>query len=144
MLVKDCCQFLLAADEAEQRYQQSGDVEEASAWQDATANRLLEVALAQNPYVAKIMGHPRAFELTGPLEVEQGSPEEAVVIMFTTAHLWLSDFLALSWMLAALKNHPSEDVTHHAAWQKVLDQIGGEPTDEERFAFLRSLEEMDL
>jgi hypothetical protein len=64
--------------------------------------------------------------------------------MFTTAHLWLSDFLALSWMLAALKNHPSEDVTHHAAWQKVLDQIGGEPTDEERFAFLRSLEEMDL
>ena len=137
-------QFLLAADEAEQRYQQSGDEEEASAWQDATANRLLEVALAQNPYVAKIMGHPRAFELTCPLEVEQGSPEEAVVIMFTTAHLWLSDFLAVSWMLAALKNHPSEDVTHHAAWQKVLDQIGGEPTDEERFAFLRSLEEMDL
>jgi tetratricopeptide (TPR) repeat protein len=137
-------QFLLAADEAEQRYQQSGDVEEASAWQDATANQLLELALAQNSYVAKLMGHPRAFELTCPLEVEQGSPEEAIVIMFATAHLWLSDFLALSWMLAELKNHPSEEVTHHAAWQKVLDQIGGEPTDEERFAFLRSLEEMDL
>ena len=137
-------QFLLAADEAEQRYQQSGDVEEASAWQDARANKLLEVALAQNPYVAKLMGHPRAFELVCPHEVEQGSPAEAIVIMFATAHLWLSDFLALSWLLAALKDHPTANVEHHQEWENVLKQIGGEPTDEERFAFLRSLEEMDL
>ena len=137
-------QFLIAADEAEQRYQQSGDVEEASAWQDSKANKLLELAMAQNPYVAKLMGHPRSFELTCPNEVEQGSPAEAIVIMFATVHLWLSDFLALSWMLAAIKDGPTISATHDAAWQEVLSQIGGEPTDEERFAFLRSLEEMDL
>ena len=134
--------FLEAADAAEQAYQETGDLEAAQSWQDAEANGLLDRALRRNPYVARIMAHPRAFELDCPSQAGEGSPEEAVQVMFATAHLWLSDFLALSWLIARSKEVPLDD-KHAAAWQRLLEKLGGEPSDEERFAYLRQLEEMD-
>lgn len=135
--------FLEAADEAEQAYHQSGDHEAASSWQDQLASDLLDQALRRNPYVARIMAHPRAFELDCPQQAETGSPQEAVQLMFATAHLWLSDFLALSWLIARSKDTPPPADTFTAAWKDLLEKLGGEPSDEERFAYLRQLEEME-
>lgn len=135
--------FLEAADEAEERYQESGDVEAAAAWKDETAEQLLDTALRKNPYVAKLMAHPRAFELDCPQQSEPGSPHEAIAIMYATAHLWLSDFLALSWLLGGAKSIAHSNNAHDTAWEAILEKMGGEPTDEERFAFLRSLEELE-
>ena len=136
--------FLLAADEAEQAYQQSGDVEAASTWEDAQANEWLSMAMRANPYAARLIGHPRAFDLEYPAEAAAGSPAEGVKILFSSAHLWLSDFLALAWMLGELKQSPALPEKFAAEWSILLEKLGGEPSDEERFAFLRSLEEMDL
>lgn len=136
--------FLLAADEAEQAYQESGDVDAASSWEDAQANEWMRKAIRANPYAARLIGHPRAFDLEYPADAEAGSPEEGVRILFSSAHLWLSDFLALAWMLGELKHAPTLPEKFAAEWAVLLEKLGGEPTDEERFAFLRSLEEMDL
>jgi tetratricopeptide (TPR) repeat protein len=135
--------FLEAADLAEQAYQESGDVEAARAWEDAEANRLLDLALRSNPYVAAIMAHPRAFEMACPQEVTSGSPAEAVQVMFASAHLWLSDFLALHWLIGRSHYFPLQDHVHSGEWHRLLEELGGEPTDEERLAYLRQLEEMD-
>lgn len=136
--------FLEAADEAEQLYQETGDVAAAESWQDATANALLQLALERNPFVARLMAHPQAFQLDCPQEAPPGSPAEAITVMYATAHLWLSDFLALTWLIGAAKNFALEDNEHFTSWQQVLNQLGGEPSDEERYAYLRQLEEMDL
>jgi tetratricopeptide (TPR) repeat protein len=136
--------FLEAADEAEQRYQQTGDVDAASSWQDEAANVLLSKALHQNPYVAQLMAHPQAFQLDCPQESQLGSPAEAIAVMYACAHLWLSDFLALSWLIGTAKNVSRESSGFEHQWQQVLELLGGEPSDEERFAYLRQLEEMDL
>jgi hypothetical protein len=136
--------FLVAADEAEQAYQASGDVEAASSWEDAQANEWLRKAIRSNPYAARLIGHPRAFDLEYPAEAAAGSPAEGVKILFSSAHLWLSDFLALAWMLGELKQSPALPEEFAAEWSVLLEKLGGEPSDEERFAFLRSLEEMDL
>lgn len=133
--------FLEAADEAEQRYQQSGDIEAAASWHDNAANELLEKALDQNCHVARLMAHPRALELDCPAEAAPGSPAEAIMILYASAHLWLSDFLALSWLLGGLKNHRSRTSGHEVEWQQVLLLLGGEATDEERLEYLRNLEE---
>jgi len=133
--------FLEAADEAEQRYQQSGDIEAAASWHDDAANELLEKALDQNCHVARLMAHPRAFELDCPAEATPGSPAEAIMVLYASAHLWLSDFLALSWLLGGLKNHRSRTNDHEDEWQKILQLLGGEATDEERLEYLRNLEE---
>lgn len=135
--------FLEAADEAEQLYQQTGDLDAASSWQDETANALLAQALQRNPYVARLMAHPQAFQLDCPSEGAPGSPAEAISVMYASAHLWLSDFLALSWLIGHAKGVAQEVQGHEAAWQQVLAQLGGEPSDEERFAYLRQLEEME-
>lgn len=136
--------FLEAADEAEERYQTTGDVEQAATWQDPQAQELLEIALRKNPFVAALMAHPRAFDLSCPQQAESGTPAEAVMIMYASAHLWLSDFLALSWLLGGAKAVDYSSHPFAADWQKILVELGGEPSDEERFAYLRSLEEMDL
>lgn len=136
--------FLFAADEAEQAYQASGDVEAASSWEDAQANEWLRKAIRSNPYAARLIGHPRAFDLEYPAEAAAGSPAEGVKILFASAHLWLSDFLALAWMLGELKQSSALPEKFVAEWSILLEKLGGEPSDEERFAFLRSLEEMDL
>jgi len=135
--------FLEAADVAEQAYQETGDVAAAHAWEDPEANRLLDLALQRNPFVAAIMAHPRAFELEFPKEAPWGSPAEAVQVMFASAHLWLSDFLALHWLIGRSQRFSLQDHLHSAAWRCMLDELGGEPTDEERVAYLRQLEEMD-
>ncbi len=135
--------FLEAADEAEQAYHQSGDLAAASSWQDETANALLSQALRRNPYVASLMAHPRAFELACPAQAAIGSPAEAVLVMYASAHLWLSDFLALSWLIGQAKTFPCELPAFRDEWQNLLHELGGEPSDEERFAYLRQLEEMD-
>ena len=136
--------FLEAADEAEQLYQQTGDVAAAESWYDEPANALLQLALHRNPYVARLMAHPQAFQLDCPQDYEPGSPAEAIAVMYATAHLWLSDFLALSWLIGGSKDFPLEENSHFDSWQELLAQLGGEPSDEERFAYLRKLEEMDL
>jgi len=136
--------FLEAADMAEQRYQESGDVEAASSWQDETANSLLTKALQQNPYVARLMAHPQAFQLDCPQGSESRSPAEAITVMYACAHLWLSDFLALSWLIGTAKNISCDITGYECEWQQLLEKLGGEPSDEERFAYLRQLEEMDL
>ena len=87
------------------------------------------------------MAHPRAFELDCPAEAAPGSPAEAIMILYASAHLWLSDFLALSWLLGGLKNHRSRTSEHEVEWQQVLLLLGGEATDEERLEYLRNLEE---
>lgn len=133
--------FLEAADEAEQHYQQSGDIEAAASWHDDAANELLEKALNQNCHVARLMAHPRAFELDCPIEATPGSPAESIIILYASAHLWLSDFLALSWLLGGLKNHRISSTEHEIEWQKILQFLGGEATDEERLDYLRNLEE---
>jgi tetratricopeptide (TPR) repeat protein len=136
--------FLEAADEAEQHYQQTGDVAAAESWHDELANALLQLALEKNPYVARLMAHPQAFQLDCPQEYEPGSAAEAIAVMYATAHLWLSDFLALSWLIRGSKDFPLDGNDHFHSWQELLVQLGGEPSDEERFAYLRQLEEMDL
>jgi hypothetical protein len=136
--------FLEAADMAEQRYQESGDVEAATSWQDETANSLLTKALQQNPYVARLMAHPQAFQLDCPQGSESRSPAEAITVMYACAHLWLSDFLALSWLIGTAKNISCDITGYECEWQQLLEKLGGEPSDEERFAYLRQLEEMDL
>ncbi len=135
--------FLEAADNAEQAYHQNGDLAAASSWQDETANELLNRALRRNPYVAALMAHPRAFELSCPSQAAIGSPAEAVLVMYATAHLWLSDFLALSWLIGQAKAFSGDAPTFRDDWQQLLHELGGEPSDEERFAYLRQLEEMD-
>jgi hypothetical protein len=136
--------FLVAADEAEQAYQESGDEAAAASWEDAQANKWLRKAIRTNPFAARLIGHPRAFDLEYPAEAAAGSPAEGVKILFSSAHLWLSDFLALAWMLGELKQSPALPEEFAAEWSVLLEKLGGEPSDEERFAFLRSLEEMDL
>jgi tetratricopeptide (TPR) repeat protein len=135
--------FLEAADLAEQAYQETGDMEAARAWEDAEANRLLDLALRRNPYVAAIMAHPRAFALECPQQADLGCPAEAVQVMFASAHLWLSDFLALHWLIGRSHHFPLQEPVHREEWNRLLDELGGEPTDEERIAYLRQLEEMD-
>lgn len=135
--------FLEAADEAEQRYQETGDLDVASSWQDETANALLARALQANPYVARLMAHPQAFQLDCPREAAAGSPAEAISVMFASAHLWLSDFLALSWLIGRAKESAQEIPSYENSWQELIAQLGGEPSDEERFAYLRSLEETE-
>ena len=135
--------FLEAADNAEQAYHQNGDLAAASSWQDEKANELLNRALRRNPYVASLMAHPRAFELSCPSQAAIGSPAEAVLVMYATAHLWLSDFLALSWLIGQAKAFSGDAPTFRDDWQQLLHELGGEPSDEERFAYLRQLEEMD-
>lgn len=135
--------FLEAADLAEQAYQETGDVDAARAWEDAEANHLLDLALRRNPYVAAIMAHPRAFALECPPQAGLGSPAEAVQVMFASAHLWLSDFLALHWLIGRSHHFSLQDPLHRGEWNRLLDELGGEPTDEERIAYLRQLEEMD-
>ncbi|MFY7818872.1 MAG: hypothetical protein ACOVRB_10970 [Akkermansiaceae bacterium] len=134
--------FLEAADLAEQAYQETGDVDAARAWEDAEANHLLDLALQHNPYVAAIMAHPRAFELECPQHAGMGSPAEAVQVMFASAHLWLSDFLALHWLIGRSHHFPLQDPLHGAEWDLLLEELGGETTDEERMDYLRQLEEM--
>jgi hypothetical protein len=136
--------FLVAADEAEQAYQESGDEAAAASWEDAQANQWLRKAIRTNPFAARLIGHPRAFDLEYPAEAAAGSPAEGVKILFSSAHLWLSDFLALAWMLGELKQSPALPEEFAAEWSVLLEKLGGEPSDEERFTFLRSLEEMDL
>jgi hypothetical protein len=89
------------------------------------------------------MAHPRAFELSCPQEAEQGSPDEAVQVMFASAHLWLSDFLALSWLISRAKHHAGDASVYDAEWEQLIQELGGEPSDEERFEYLRQLEELD-
>jgi tetratricopeptide (TPR) repeat protein len=132
--------FLEAADEAEQAYQRTGDLATASSWQDAQADALLSIALERNPYVARLMSHPRAFSLDCPHAYALGSADEAVAVMYASAHLWLSDLLALSWLLGASKKLSLTDED----WQSLLEKLGGEACDEERFAYLRQLEEIGL
>jgi tetratricopeptide (TPR) repeat protein len=135
--------FLEAADHAEQAYHQNGDLAAASSWQDEMANELLSRALRRNPYVASLMAHPRAFELSCPSQAAIGSPAEAVLVMYATAHLWLSDFLALSWLIGQAKAFAGDATTFRDDWHQLLQELGGEPSDEERYAYLRQLEEMD-
>lgn len=134
--------FLEAADEAAQRYQETGDLAAASSWQDEKANDLLAQALQRNPYVARLMAHPQAFQLDCPSDTTPSSPAEAISVMYASAHLWLSDFLALSWLLGRAKEAPQEIAGQEHSWQELIAQLGGEPSDEERFAYLRQLEEM--
>lgn len=135
--------FLEAADVAEQAYQETGDVNAAHSWENPEANRLLDLALQRNPFVAAIMAHPRAFALECAQQAPLGSPAEAVQVMFASAHLWLSDFLALHWLLGRAQGFSMQDSLYSADWHRMVEELGGEPTDEERIAYLRQLEEMD-
>jgi tetratricopeptide (TPR) repeat protein len=140
--------FLEAADEAEQAHQQTGDDEAAASWKDEKAASLIHSAFQQNPFLPLLMGHPRSFDLECPSEASLGSPAEAIIIMYSQAHLWLSDFLAFSWLNSESKKfqikHTSWQQPFDDEWKSLIELLGGELTDAERIEFLQSLEELDL
>lgn len=136
--------FLESADQAEQEYQRTGDLDFASAWHDEKADVMLQRAILRNPFVPHLILHPRALEAPCPEEAEPGSPAEALQIMYATAHLWLSDLLVISWLMSHIE---SSDLQHHRfglEWQEMLDLIGGQPSQEEIQEYVRRLQELDL
>ena len=104
------------------------------------AMHALDQALRANRYVPSILTHPQGMSLEWKQAATSGSPSEAVIIAHTMAHLWLGDWLALQMLLQQATRFPLSHGGHEEEWQSLLNQLGGEPTSEDKIAYLQSIE----
>lgn len=100
----------------------------------------LDQALRANRYVPWILTHPQGMTLEWKQTATSGSPSEALTIAHSMAHLWLGDWLALEILLQQATRFPLSHGGHEEEWNTMLTALGGEPTSEEKRAYLEAIE----